>query len=136
MNRPATRRPSQGTIELALSSRLNSWLPPLVYMAVIFGFSSQSNPLPEVTALVWDKLLHLTEYAGLAVLIGRALRREGLNVLPVIVLSVLCTSFYGATDEFHQWFVPGRTSDVRDWTADTLGATAGVLAYVSAVRRR
>jgi VanZ family protein len=122
--------------EVSLSSRLKSWLPPIIYMAVIFGFSSESNPLPEVTAAVWDKLLHMTEYAGLAVLIGRALRREGFSLLAVIVTAVLFTSFYGGTDEFHQWFVPGRSSDVSDWTADTLGATAGAVAYVTAVRRR
>jgi hypothetical protein len=46
--------------------RLISWLPPLVYMAVIFAVSAQPNPFPEVTARVSDKVLHLVEYSVLA----------------------------------------------------------------------
>src|SRR4026207_61643 len=34
--------------------------------------------------------------------------------------AVIASSAYGATDEYHQSFVPGRTADVADWTADTL----------------
>jgi VanZ family protein len=34
---------------------------------------------------------------------------------------------YGASDEFHQRFVPGRTADVLDWLADSLGACAFVI---------
>jgi VanZ family protein len=110
-------------------ARLSSWLPPLIYMAVIFGFSAQSNPLPEITNTVWDKLLHTTEYAGLALLVCRALRRERLHLAAAIVAAVIFTSVYGATDEFHQWFVPGRDSDWHDWVADTLGAAVGASAY-------
>ncbi|MCX5731999.1 MAG: VanZ family protein, partial [Deltaproteobacteria bacterium] len=36
-----------------------------------------------------------------------------------------CLVGIGATDEFHQSFVPGRNADVADWMADTLGAAAG-----------
>lgn len=54
--------------------RATLWLPVFVYMALIFHFSSESAPLPALTALVWDKALHLTEYAGLGLLLCRALR--------------------------------------------------------------
>ena len=47
-------------------------------MAVIFYLSSQPDPLPELTAAVWDKALHFLEYAGLAVLLVRAFRGEGI----------------------------------------------------------
>jgi VanZ family protein len=40
---------------------------------------------------------------------------------------VLLTTLYGAFDEIHQWFTPGRSPDVHDLLADFLGATAGVL---------
>jgi VanZ family protein len=115
--------------------RLLLWGPPIVYMAIIFGFSSQSDPLPALTEHVWDKLLHVAEYAGLAFLLGRALVGEGLGYLSACVLAVVMTSGYGASDEYHQLFVPMRSSDVRDWAADTLGAAAGAVAYVSTVSR-
>src|SRR6516225_3065988 len=103
----------------AVRARIWSWLPPLIYMAVIFGFSSESNPLPEITENVWDKLLHTIEYAGLALLVCRALRRERVRLAVAMLVAVMFTSVYGATDEFHQWFVPGRSSDWHDWVADT-----------------
>jgi VanZ family protein len=41
--------------------------------------------------------------------------------------SAVLGSFYGMTDELHQLFVPGRTCDVWDWTADTLGVVLGIV---------
>lgn len=58
--------------------RASLWLPPFLYAVAIFHFSSQSDPLPEVTAHVWDKLLHTVEYTGLGLLVFRALAGEGL----------------------------------------------------------
>jgi VanZ family protein len=96
-------------------------------MIVIFGLSAQSNPLPEVTTHVWDKLLHACEYAGLAFLLARALRGEGASWLVVVALAIGVASAYGASDEWHQAFVPGRDSAITDWLADTTGAFVGAL---------
>ena len=110
--------------------RTSLWLPPLVYMFLIFHFSAESNPLPELTEHVWDKLLHLTEYAGLAFLLCRALVGEGLGWAPAALMALVFTSTYGVTDEWHQAFVPLRSSDVQDWLADSLGAAFGAAIYV------
>lgn len=98
-------------------------------MAVIFGISSLANPFPQVTTRISDRILHVVEYAGLAVLLVRAFRRESAPWGAAIVVAFVLTSLYGATDEYHQAFVPGRVSDARDWIADTIGAFAGALAY-------
>ena len=37
---------------------------------------------------------------------------------------------YGATDEWHQLFVPLRSSDVYDWLTDTLAGVIGATAWV------
>lgn len=115
--------------------RLSLWLPVIVYMAIIFGLSAQSNPLPEVTAHVWDKLLHASEYGGLAVLLVRALRGEGVSWAAVLIAATVVASLYGASDEIHQAFVPGRDPAVGDWLADTTGA-AIVSTLVTLVGRR
>jgi VanZ family protein len=112
------------------------WLPVVLYMALIFHFSSESDPFPTLTTHVWDKLLHLTEYAGLAFLVCRAFAGEGLSWPAAIALAVVVTSVYGMTDEWHQAFVPSRTSDIHDWLADSLGATAGALLCRAARRRQ
>jgi VanZ family protein len=113
-----------------LTTRASLWLPPLVYMAVIFYLSSQSDPLPAVTARVWDKLLHAIEYAGLAALLGRALLGEGLRPVTAFAAAALLAAAYGATDEYHQLSVPLRNGDLQDWLVDVMGASLGALACV------
>lgn len=112
--------------------RLSLWLPPLAYMGVIFYLSSQSQPLPELTEHVWDKALHAIEYAGLGLLVVRALRGERLPWGAAIVVTIAIVSAYGASDEWHQSFVPMRDADVRDWMVDTLGAAIGSMVYFGA----
>src|SRR5262249_10199767 len=107
------------------------WFPPIVYMSVIYYLSSQPDPLPELTRHVWDKLLHTIEYAGLGFLVFRALAGEGVNKTSAALLTLAVVSGYGATDEWHQSFVPMRNADVRDWLVDTLGALIGPAVYVS-----
>jgi VanZ family protein len=112
-----------------MARRVFLWIPPLVYMVAIFNVSSQSEPFPELTAHVWDKLLHTVEYAGLGFLVYRALVGEGLGGWSATLLTILIVSAYGATDEWHQAYVPLRTADVQDWMVDTLGAGFGAAAY-------
>jgi VanZ family protein len=109
--------------------RLALWMPPLVYMALIFQLSGESDPMPAVTSHVWDKLLHLTEFGVLGLLFNRAFEGEGAGWRTAGMLAVLSSSVYAATDEWHQIFVPLRTSDVHDWMADTIGAAVAILLY-------
>jgi VanZ family protein len=85
---------------------------------------------------VWDKALHTIEYTGLAVLVIRAILGEGVGRLPAVVLTIVVVSSYGASDEWHQSFVPMRDADVRDWVVDTIGAAVGSAAYLGTVSRR
>jgi VanZ family protein len=108
------------------------WLPPLIWAAVLFIESATAVP-PQVLDLGglphWDKVLHFGLYALLALLLLRALRQE--TRLPWIRAAVgafVLASCYGATDELHQWFTPGRSMDFWDWTADTAGAAIVFLA--------
>ena len=76
----------------------------------------------------WDKVLHFLMYAMLALLLLRALRSEPrLAGWQTVVGAFALASLYGATDELHQWFTPGRSMDFWDWTADTLGAAVVLL---------
>jgi VanZ family protein len=94
-------------------------------MVAIFHFSSESQPLPALTEHVWDKLLHTIEYVGLAILLFRALDGEGLGRWGSAVLTVMIVSAYGASDEWHQLFVPLRSADLQDWMTDTLAGAIG-----------
>ena len=50
-----------------------------------------------------------------------------------MALAVVATTMYGASDEWHQSFVPLRDSNIRDWLTDILGGAlgAGLFAAIS-----
>ena len=114
--------------------RASLWLPPIAYMALIFFFSSQPDPVPTLTENFWDKGLHFVGYAGLAFLFCRTFAGERLAFTVVLACAFVASSAYGATDEWHQSFTPGRSSSVLDWVADTVGAGLGVVVYLIWVR--
>lgn len=68
--------------------------------------------------LVVRKCGHLTEYAVLAVLLYRALRRFA----PALIVAAI----YAAFDEFHQSFVASRTASAWDVAIDCFGAFLGL----------
>lgn len=106
------------------------WAPPLGYMYFIFFLSSESDPLPSLTRVVWDKALHGTGYAALGALIARGFAGEGLSWRRAWLLAAIASSAYGVSDEYHQSFVAGRDADVLDWVADTIGSSVGAGVFV------
>jgi VanZ family protein len=114
--------------------RILPFLPALAFAALVFYLSSQENPLPDVTGRLSDKLLHAVEYGALGALLAWPL--AGVAPRRAFLLAVVLASAYGASDELHQWFVPGRFADVRDWAADTAGGALGAAAALWLRRRR
>jgi len=114
-----------------------AFVPALAYAAIIFALSAQSDPLPFLPPEIFlqDKLLHAAEYAVLGGLLVPALRAVGLRPRVALLAAMVIASAFGASDEFHQSFVPGRSADVADWVADTLGAAVGALVATAALRR-
>lgn len=105
-------------------SRLRLWGPVWVQMALIFIASSIPN-LTHLPGDMSDKTGHGIGYGLLGIVLLRAFargRRSGVT-FGVVLLTIVCATAYGISDEFHQWFVPGRTADVHDVMADAIGAT-------------
>lgn len=111
------------------------WGPAIAGMAAIFMASSFPT-VPRIARDVSDLLLHFVAYAGLAVLVIRAIASGRWTRLTAgsFLTAWLVTAGYGITDEVHQYFVPGRFASVADWIADALGA-ATALAIVASFRR-
>jgi len=106
------------------------------YTAGIFLLSAiPGHALP--TVRVSDKLIHAVEFGLLAVLLCRALRVSVTtwSHSRIIFVSALIAIFYGATDEFHQLFVPQRSAELVDLAADSLGATLAVWGWFKAGTR-
>lgn len=71
---------------------------------------------------------HFAEFFLLGLALMNALRLH--FTLPKSwLLSTLIASLYGASDEFHQIFVPARTCDPVDWLVDTIAALLGALLF-------
>jgi VanZ family protein len=94
-------------------------------MGLIFLVSHQ--PEVSIPGDLSDKQWHSLAYTLLGVLMVRALAGGlGMRVtLRAALLGVLFTTLYGASDEFHQMYVPGRSAEVFDLYADAIGGVTG-----------
>lgn len=106
------------------------WALVLIWMGVIFGMSS--IPGSHVPGRFGNEA-HVAEYAVLGLLLVFALNPRT-NTVRALIIAVVAASAYGISDEFHQFFVPGRVPDPADWGRDTLGACIGAVAAALAVR--
>lgn len=130
------------------------WLPVLVCSALIFGGSTDllstgrtsrfirpivlwfkpdlsEETVGEIVTLV-RKVGHLTEYAILAVLVWRALRKPVRNdprpwSWRAGGLAIAIAGIYAITDEWHQSFVSSRFASGTDVLIDVIGSTFGIL---------
>ncbi len=143
-----------------ISKFLKYWLPIVIWLIMIFIGSTDlmsaehtsriigpilrwlypgiSPSRIEQVQFVIRKTAHVSEYAVLSLLIFRALanttRQAGLAGAASITL--LISSAFAASDEFHQSFVPSRTSSVRDVVIDITGAIFGMTIYWSFAHKR
>ena len=115
-----------------LSRTLVLWIPVVAWMAVIFSLSSiPGKDIPDVKLPNFDKLVHITEYAILGILLIRAFSNSAANtsLIKLAIISVCISALYAASDEAHQYFVIDRTPDIMDFLADSIGAIIGVYLY-------
>ena len=118
-----------------------AWVPVALHALLIWIVSSISNPdfVPVADVPFQDKGVHFLVYGVFALLFAHAAletwpRRP---LLAVFVLALVVTVLWGALDEVHQSFVPGRDSDPLDVLADALGGLGGAaLRLVPAALRR
>jgi VanZ family protein len=135
---------------------LKYWLPVVIWFGLIFFASSDQSSMQHSSRLIaplvrWlfphaavatvdqvvylvRKCAHVTEYALLALLFWRALRKpfrgdaRPWSWREPRVAILLC-AIYAATDELHQTFVPTRQGSVADVLLDTAGAGLGIIVW-------
>jgi VanZ family protein len=117
---------------------LRYWMPLIGYVGLIFTLSAQPHlqaPLPFHNG---DKVCHLTEYAGLGVLLIAMLRASNprRHVLVSSLLAVSAGLAIAAGDENFQRLIPGRSCDLYDWFADGTGIVLSQLAVAVWARQR
>ena len=86
-------------------------------MVTIWTLSGDSDPLGVPLRHPLDWAGHFLEYALLGFTLGRACGRRD--------LAWVLAAGFGALDEVHQAFVPGREAGITDWWFDLAGAWLG-----------
>ena len=114
------------------------WLPWYFYLALIFTLSSLPRPEKTLGIEFKDYLMHPLEYFLLPFATFQAFRNSSREILRdrAIPMGILFCFFYAASDEFHQWFVPGRHADWVDWLYDGIGIAAGTIFYIKFYGKR
>ena len=118
------------TSEEVFNIVLYYWLPFVLWALIIFSFSATTTPA--VSQVQWKnfvikKAIHIAEYAFFTILLFRALKKSGINSGRALVYAFVSASIYGATDEYHQTYTPGRDSRIRDVIIDASGSLLAIL---------
>ena len=105
--------------------------PFILWLLIIFAESSiQGDFYPKVDIFNADKILHVCIYGllGLLCYISLIHLKPG-NTFSnnPVMWTLIIGMLYGASDEFHQLFVPNRSCDFWDWVADAGGVILAVL---------
>jgi len=115
------------------------WAPVVAFMVGVWVLSGPEHR--QAAPPVWDKLLHAIAYLVFGLFCMRATHGElrAPRALPT-GLALLIAVGFGALDEWHQAYVPGRDASAADWLADALGvglaaAALGLYFHLSRARR-
>lgn len=141
-----------------MRKRVLKWSLVIVWMVVIFLFSSQNGNqsnhnnrllvdilknlginldsiLGSIDDYIIRKLAHMTEYFILFHLLYNALS-EKYNFWKASSFSLLVVFLYASSDEYHQSFIPGRGPSFKDVLIDTGGGSIALIIRIIIVKRR
>ena len=115
--------------------------PAIGWALMIFIVSSvPAKYIPSYKIFHYDKLFHISLFLIFGVLVYYALEpysHKNSFSWARILFSISVVILYGVLDEIHQGYVPGRTIDMWDAIADTIGGVlAGLIVYLRYIPRR
>jgi len=115
---------------------LRFWFPLILYSGIIFYTSSIPNVTTPLPVPYLDNIIHLLVYGLFGYLAARAIRSTGAPISgkKLVLIAFIASLFYGATDEFHQMFVAGRSAEWIDLAADALGGLLGGIVFQRSYR--
>jgi len=104
-------------------SKILNFTSLFLYCLLIFWLSDQPTlPVPHMFTFQ-DKILHTGAYFIMGILAWHSFKHLLSESMALALISTTFCSLYGISDEWHQSFVEGRSSDIFDWMADTSGAS-------------
>jgi len=107
-------------------------VPAILVMIALFTLSTLEGNDPLLNSInLSDKIEHFIAYFVLGITFCMWISREKWLSRPFLygsLIVLLCTIF-GASDEYHQTFVPGRSGNLYDLATDFMGGVIAVFAY-------
>jgi VanZ family protein len=109
--------------------KLRYFVPAILFYLLIFFLSSQDGDIG-LPGHWLDKIVHVIEFSLLGFFLSLGYFKT--FSFPTVIKAVL-VFFTGLPlailDEWHQLFVPGRTSAIEDVIVDAAGIVCGILVY-------
>lgn len=118
--------------KIADDSSKQSGIIVKIISEIILSIKNMQEPektlfIEETLTTIVRKTAHFSIYTLLGLLsMNFALTFESQDYKKIIIALLFCI-FYAITDEIHQFFVPGRSCELRDVCIDSLGALTGIL---------
>jgi VanZ family protein len=115
-------------------NRVLAYLPAGVWAAMLLFLGGRRNVPTVESPLPLDKAAHFLLYGLLGALATWGWQRAGRRPRLIAILAV--ASLVGIADELNQGRVDGRTPEIADWLADTLGIAAAALLILRFTREK
>lgn len=105
------------------------YLPLLLFSLAIIYVSNQENIDFLKNGFIFeDKILHFLAYFLYGLTIQFAfINSKNVNTKKFYITVIIIGALFALSDEIHQYFVKGRSADVFDWIADSLGIISSLL---------
>lgn len=110
----------------AASPSATRWGPAVGWaLLILVATSIPSAAIPRLNFTLADKFVHFGMYAVFGLLVARSV--DGVRTVRTFLAALAMLVVFGLVDELHQALIPGRSTELLDWLADSLGALTGLL---------
>lgn len=113
-----------------LSRSIRYHLPPVLWaLIILISMSIPAEYIPKVKIFGYDKIAHIGVFMVFGILVYRSIinwQLKNINILRSILFSLFSVMFFGFFSEAYQQFIPGRTPDIYDFIADTIGGLIAI----------
>ena len=111
------------------SNELSKWIAHILAQNVDLVTSREDFNLTSFNSLIRN-YAHFLLYFVLGIIVVTTLKKMGVTGVKGILLSLLICIVFAITDEWHQLYVPGRGTELKDVLTDSAGAITGITVTV------
>jgi VanZ family protein len=114
-----------------ISSFIRYHFPAILWAVIILiSMSLPAQYIPKVKIFGYDKIAHIGVFFVFGILIYRSIinwKHKPGSILISLMLMLFFVMVFGCVSELYQHFIPGRTPDIFDFIADTIGGLVSIV---------